>query len=1186
MGLFRKNSFFAISIVFILLSISSLFLLSLYSPHAYATQWNQIFTDNFNRSNSSTLGNNWTDTTGGVFSINNDQLNGTATGTPVNNELLRPVGEESTDQRATINFLGSAVGANSQVWLSLRTQTPGTEYILGYNGSLYIGDYLNESTLNIFGSQTVSALTGSDTYTLDASAVGTSPTTLTLTLTDDTTSTLVATYTQSDSTTALQTAGRAGLFINSGNNGTVVTLSTFSEYNDNAPTWTQQTSDNFNRANSAVVGDNWIDTTGGVYSINGNQLNALVTGSNPINNILLRPASEDTIDQRESINFLGSAVTSAQIWLALRTQTPGTEYILGYNGSLTIGDYIGESAVNVFGTSSVSINSGHTYTLTATATGTSATTLTLSLYDDTSSTLVGSTTQTDSTASLQKAGQEGLFVNSGSSGTTVALGNYVSYIDNASSAATDYTLTGPSSINLNQTSSNFAACPNGTYTGTITPNDGGAGGTFTPSSLTFSGLSDCQTFTYSPSSSGTKTISTTSSPSLSNPSGLSTSVTDPTATISITNSNLDWSPYNWHFNGSTFAETQAGGGYVKVAFTGSTLGLNIDTSAEQVDLSQIIVDTFIDGSSTPISKNLSQASGNLLTITNSLSSGNHYAVIYLSNTPCNCNNRYDEGQNNLRVTSLQLANDGSGHILSLSGTPLQKEATKILIYGDSITEGYNTELNNISTAETEYSADLGRSLGVEYGQVGYRAGAWNQPVDAANADFYNIGDTAGSWWANYDNAESRFNTPNVPSSGLLDGTPDAVYNNLGVNDYYGTTSSSLMTTKITDWLTDMRSALGSRPAIFMVVPFDFGNTGNSAEQVYKTAWLAGITNYETANPGDTRVFVVDLGVNGYNIVQANSGDGVHPNATAATSLAALIQTDTSAEISTVLQAGTISSAATAASTKSYLTTTAPTGGIAPYSYKWYRSTSNGFTPGPSNIISGATSNTLDDTGLTPDTTYYYKVVYGDSTNPDQSLSSSQFTVQTQNATIQANSSSSSSETVATPTSATAFTGTSSSSLSNAGINTPTTVNVSDVNGQPYIAGKVLGTSSKPTISGVAPPYSQVTVTFHSVAETCETNADMNGNWSCTLGQSLSSGTHYVDISAVTPDGQTMTFPQFEILVASGESHAINLTSTAIPKVDSTKKNDSKIYWLISVAAVLLLSILIKRRRTKSKVKTS
>ena len=68
------------------------------------------------------------------------------------------------------------------------------------------------------------------------------------------------------------------------------------------------------------------------------------------------------------------------------------------------------------------------------------------------------------------------------------------------SAATLGTITGPTSGAANTASGNFAFTPNGTYTGTITLSDNGAGGSFTPATLTYSGASTAQTFTYTPAS--------------------------------------------------------------------------------------------------------------------------------------------------------------------------------------------------------------------------------------------------------------------------------------------------------------------------------------------------------------------------------------------------------------------------------------------------------------------------------------------------------------------------------------------------------------------------------------------------------------------------------------------------------------------------------------------------------------
>jgi hypothetical protein len=79
------------------------------------------------------------------------------------------------------------------------------------------------------------------------------------------------------------------------------------------------------------------------------------------------------------------------------------------------------------------------------------------------------------------------------------------------SAATALLMSGPNSGTVSVASSPFTVSANGTITGTINvaPVDGGAGGTFTPTSVNISAGTPTATFTYTAASTGTKTISTT-----------------------------------------------------------------------------------------------------------------------------------------------------------------------------------------------------------------------------------------------------------------------------------------------------------------------------------------------------------------------------------------------------------------------------------------------------------------------------------------------------------------------------------------------------------------------------------------------------------------------------------------------------------------------------------------------------
>lgn len=96
----------------------------------------------------------------------------------------------------------------------------------------------------------------------------------------------------------------------------------------------------------------------------------------------------------------------------------------------------------------------------------------------------------------------------------------------AAPAGSTYTLTAPGTNSgaAGVASGNFTVTPNGTITATITPSDGGAGGTFTPSSLTFTASSAAQTFTYTPGSvsstpgaTAVRTISVTNNGGLTDP---------------------------------------------------------------------------------------------------------------------------------------------------------------------------------------------------------------------------------------------------------------------------------------------------------------------------------------------------------------------------------------------------------------------------------------------------------------------------------------------------------------------------------------------------------------------------------------------------------------------------------------------------------------------------------------------
>lgn len=100
--------------------------------------------------------------------------------------------------------------------------------------------------------------------------------------------------------------------------------------------------------------------------------------------------------------------------------------------------------------------------------------------------------------------------------------------------------------------------------------------------------------------------------------------------------------------------------------------------------------------------------------------------------------------------------------------------------------------------------------------------------------------------------------------------------------------------------------------------------------------------------------------------------------------------------------GTVTNTALSTQTATMAVSNA-TGGTAPYvSYQWYRSTTSGFTPGAGNILAGQVAQTLNDTGLIPNITYYYVNKVTDSASPANTALSTQVGITTQAMTLNQN----------------------------------------------------------------------------------------------------------------------------------------------------------------------------------------
>lgn len=117
---------------------------------------------------------------------------------------------------------------------------------------------------------------------------------------------------------------------------------------------------------------------------------------------------------------------------------------------------------------------------------------------------------------------------------------------------------------------------------------------------------------------------------------------------------------------------------------------------------------------------------------------------------------------------------------------------------------------------------------------------------------------------------------------------------------------------------------------------------------------------------------------------------------------------------------------------------------------------------------------------------------------------------------------------------------------------PTTLAVTTEDGVPYSAGSLPEVGQYPTIDGLAPPGSKVTLTFGPQGQTCITYADASGVWSCKLDQALSLGSHTLSVSALTPAGVLLTLPTYRIeVVANRQSIAPSASAVQPFRINSS-----------------------------------
>jgi len=324
--------------------------------------------------------------------------------------------------------------------------------------------------------------------------------------------------------------------------------------------------------------------------------------------------------------------------------------------------------------------------------------------------------------------------------------------------------------------------------------------------------------------------------------------------VAVSDANVVYSPYNW-YKSATYAQSPNPGAYLKVGFTGSQIGVNLDESPlAKVPANQWpVVRYSIDGGP-PTTVQLTSAT-TTLKCAEHLPPGNHNLLLqYVSGyvfldfwTPVNV----------LRVTGFTL--DEGAATVPASRTE-EKRPHNALFLGDSITNGDDDTAtfahgitNEVDTQDATlgYPAVVASGIGAEFGVVAYGGASW----DGRAADSHTPG--LMTFQSMLDSVHSRL------VGGKLAPVPDDVFVNMGEN--VGPSGDD-----VPKLLTALRSESRADTNLFVIVPF----SGRA-----RAPLTSGVEAYRKANPSDHRVFVIDLGNNPYLTDEHStmlSVDGQHP----------------------------------------------------------------------------------------------------------------------------------------------------------------------------------------------------------------------------------------------------------------------------------------------------------------------
>ena len=640
------------------------------------------------------------------------------------------------------------------------------------------------------------------------------------------------------------------------------------------------------------IGGGYSDLYGGLWGVDPSSRVVPPSISNPWQKPLARATSIDSaVDNRAIIRFTYQSGTLSQFYNALRlfytTLATDNCYLVGVvNGAIVMYRITGGNLAATMITTAISgLVSGSDYDIDMNCVQTNGTTTTITgtVYSVSSAgsalgsgTQIGTTSTTDTTSAMQNQAGVVALCPYQASGVACYIKQVATFTDVAPSTATALVVAGPANAYSGQAANNFVVTANGTLASgiTVTPTDG-AGGTFSPASITLAaGTFPTAAFTYTPASTGSKSV-TASGGTLSSNTQTVAVTTAPTA-VPVTSPAFYFSPANWSGDtgraGSVYRRSWNNGAYFRFVWAASaspTAQVNFPVSPGTNMVSYFINGTQYD--------NL--AANGPLTISGVIPSATNTLELILRNS--SQTNRWNGGDDSLQVFSMLLDAASTPGTASFS-TPW------VLGIGDSITEGiYANGVGNDDHlfCYTFLTRRALNNLGYEYcnsacGNSGYLTLGDNGDVPAYYSVTSGVYSEALSRWDKIDQGISLLDGNGQISAFGSTGTPPAaIFINYGTNEYLQSKSTSDLQAAVTMCMTSLRAA-APLAKIIPLIPFGLQYLTKYSNTAYVAAIRAGFAAYQSANPGDTNVQLLDLGKSfAYTIQSPNyiSSDLIHPN---------------------------------------------------------------------------------------------------------------------------------------------------------------------------------------------------------------------------------------------------------------------------------------------------------------------